>query len=157
MTSKFRFLISVLCALLALSGGWLLASPAQLDNQILSRSSLTLPERMAVEDIDRYVQLIYGSSLFPNAQLREELQGLPDTADGLAEALADPSMSLLIKREDVWRIHLYDGYEGTRIRQIGDQLSDGWIIQEIHPTDVLLEKGDEQRRIEVFQAESEAE
>jgi len=160
MTSIFRLMlagaIAFSCFLFGLSFSGVNANYAS----PTSRASLTFNDRIAVEDVDRYVEAIYASDLFPASRLRSMLNGemeTPDTADGLAAALSDPSLSAFVKRENVWRIHLYAGFNGTRVREIGDQLSDGWIIQDIEPTAVLLKKDQEARRIEVFQVEPGAE
>ena len=75
--------------------------------------------------------------------------------DELEQSLRDPSLSAFVKREDAWRIILYGVGEGAQTREIGDQLSDGWVIQNIDSTSVLLIKGEQSRRIEVFKAEPE--
>jgi len=142
---------------MCLLAGWIWAVPQNSDATVQGRRGVMVSEPLEIDDIDRYVLAIHATDLFPNARLRDELQAEnmgTDTAEGLAQALTDPSLSALVKREDVWRIHLYAGFEGVHVREVNDQLSDGWTIQTIEPTAVLLEKDGEVRRIDVFEAES---
>ncbi|WP_022700443.1 hypothetical protein [Oceanicaulis alexandrii] len=158
MTSRFRLFAAAIAACLALLAG--LFNGVATNGQAPSgrNTGLNTPQLAASDDVDRYVQSIYQSDLFPNARLRPDDDGAEtaNAAQTLAEleqSLNDPSLSALVKREDVWRIFLYGDDEGAQVREIGDQLADGWIIQNIDSTSVLLIKGEQSRRIEVFKAE----
>ena len=158
MTSRFRLFAAAIAACLALLAG--LFNGVATNGQAPSgrNTGLNTPQLAASDDVDRYVQSIYQSDLFPNARLRPDGDGAEtaNAAQTLAEleqSLNDPSLSALVKREDVWRIFLYGDDEGAQVREIGDQLADGWIIQNIDSTSVLLIKGEQSRRIEVFKAE----
>lgn len=161
MTSRFRLLLASLAALIALAAGLLtgLANPEAPPSG--RRNGLINPQLAGSEDIDRYVQAVFASNLFPEVELRTDdgantasTDG-PQTVDELEQSLRDPSLSAFVKREDAWRIILYGVGEGAQTREIGDQLSDGWVIQNIDSTSVLLIKGEQSRRIEVFKAEPE--
>lgn len=158
MTSRFRLFAAAIAACLALLAG--LFNGVATNGQAPSgrNTGLNTQQLAASDDVDRYVQSIYQSDLFPNARLRPDDDGAEtaNAAQTLAEleqSLNDPSLSALVKREDVWRIFLYGDDERAQVREIGDQLADGWIIQNIDSTSVLLIKGEQSRRIEVFKAE----
>ncbi|HCR67308.1 SctD/MshK family protein [Oceanicaulis sp. UBA2681] len=158
MTSRLRLLMAGFAAVAALLFGWLNGVSNSGDAPEGRRSGLTVPQLAAAEDIDRAVRAIYESNLFPNAHLRQENgegdgTGAPQTVEELEQSLRDPSLSALVKREDVWRIFLYGDNEGAQVREVGDQLADGWIIQDITSTSVLLQKGEQTRLIETFKAE----
>ena len=157
MTSRLRILIACVVAILAALWGWVTSTDTDESLPISGRGDIALYETDQVEDIDRYVEAIIRSNVFPVAQLHADMDqtesSLTNTAEGLATALADPSLSALIRRGDVWRIHLYAGFEGAQTREVGDQLSDGWIIQAIDATTVLLQRDTDTRLIEVFEAE----
>ena len=158
MTARFRFWLAAIACLVALLTGWM-SSISQDDAPPAGRrSGLAIPQLMASNDIDRYVQAVFDSNLFPDVELREEeptgvAAGGPQTVEELEQSLQDPSLSAFVKREDAWRIILYGVGEGAQTREVGDQLSDGWVIQNIDSTTVLLIKGEQTRRIEVFKAE----
>lgn len=158
MTSRFRFLAAAFAACLALLAGLLNGVATNGPAPSGRNTGLNTPQLAASDDVDRYVQSIFQSDLFPNARLRggddgAETSGAAQTLAELERSLNDPSLSALVKREDVWRIFLYGDGEGAQVREIGDQLADGWIIQTIDSTSVLLIKGEQSRRIEVFKAE----
>lgn len=158
MTSRLRLLMAGFAAIAALLIGWMNGVSTLDDAPAGRRSGLSAPQLAAAEDIDRYVSAIYESDLFPNAQLRREnggegQTGATQTIEELEQSLRDPSLSALVKREDVWRIFLYGDNEGSQQREVGDQLADGWIIQDITSTSVLLQKGEQTRLIETFKAE----
>lgn len=158
MTSRFRLLAAALAACFALLAGALNGVDQNGPAPSGRSTGLNAPQLAASDDIDRYVQSIYESDLFPNARLRSNTvdnmqSGGAGTIEELEQSLTDPSLSALVKREDVWRIFLYGDGEGAQVREIGDQLADGWIIQGIDSTSVLLIKGEQSRRIEVFKAE----
>ncbi|WP_306017368.1 hypothetical protein [Oceanicaulis sp. MMSF_3324] len=158
MTARFRFWLAAIACLVALFSGWL-TSVSQNDTPPTGRrAGLAIPQLTASTDIDRYVQAVFDSNLFPDVELREDATaataaGGPQTVEELEQSLRDPSLSALVKREDAWRIILYGVREGAQMREVGDQLSDGWVIQNIDSTTVLLIKGEQTRRIEVFKAE----
>jgi hypothetical protein len=157
MTSRFRLLAAACAAVLALILGWITALPRSDDGPQGRRTGFSAPQVTGSEDVDRYVQEIFSSELFPAAQLRDETlreeESGPLTMQELEETLRDPSLSAFVKRGDAWSIILYGVGEGAQTREVGDQLADGWIIQNIDATWVLLTKGEESRRIEVFKAE----
>lgn len=158
MTSRFRLLAAALAACLALLGGLMNGVTDSGPAPSGRTSGLHTPQLAGSDDIDRYVQSIFESDLFPNARLRPNTadnvqSGVAGTIEELEQSLTDPSLSAFVKREDVWRIFLYGDGEGAQVREIGDQLADGWIIQNIDSTSVLLIKGEQSRRIEVFKAE----
>jgi len=158
MTSRFRLLLASALAIFALMLGWFTSLSSQDAPTQGRRSGLVAPQLAATDDIDRFVEAVFNSELFPNANLRQDgADGSgsdgPQTADEFAQQLQDPSLSAFVKREDAWRIILYGVGEGAQTREVGDQLADGWIIQNIDSTSVLLTKGEESRRIEVFKAE----
>ncbi|WP_439635699.1 hypothetical protein [Oceanicaulis sp.] len=158
MTSRFRLLAAALAACLALLAGVLNGVDQNGPAPSGRSSGLNTPQLAASDDIDRFVHVIDRSDLFPDARLRmtdveTEPSGAAQTLEQLEQSLNDPSLSALVKREDVWRIFLYGDGEGAQVREIGDQLADGWIIQNIDSTSVLLIKGEQSRRIEVFKAE----
>ena len=160
MTSRFRLFTAGLVALLALLAGWL-NGVVRDDSPISGRmGALEAPLVAATEDVDRYVLAIHSSDLFPEAQLRQAPStpaeaAAAETLEQLAESLSDPGLSALVKRGDVWRIFLYGQGEGAQVREVGDQLADGWTIQAIDSTSVTLIRGDQSRRIEAFKAEPE--
>ena len=156
MTSRFRLLFMACASLLALLAGLFTGAIRTQEAPEGRRIGLSTPQLANAEDIDRYVEAIYRSNLFPDAQLRSDAPANPgeaQTLEELQESLSDPSLSALVKWEDVWRIYLYDADGGIRMHHIGDQLADGWLIQNIDSTSVLLTKGEQSRRIEVFKAE----
>lgn len=158
MTSRFRLILASLAALLALISGWISSRPSQDEPAVGRRNGIQVPQLAAIDDIDRYVEAIFNSDLFPDANLRVDGEADSNmdgaqTADEFEQHLRDPALSALVKREDEWSIILYGIGEGALTREIGDQLSDGWIIQNIDSTSVLLTNGEESRRIEVFKAE----
>ncbi|OAB56165.1 hypothetical protein AY599_28075 [Leptolyngbya valderiana BDU 20041] len=154
MTASFRLLAACLLSLLALVAGWAAAAPAAFDDPLSSGGAGMQISQPGGADIEAHVTAILNSGLFPEAR-RVVGSGEPQagTAEALAEALQDPSLSALVKRGGEWRIHLYAGYEGPSVRAVGDQLVDGWAIETIEPTAVVLARDDEVRRIEVFRAE----
>ena len=158
MTSRFRLLFAMIASVLALAIGLLSGAPQQDAPTTGRRSGLIIPQMAGSEDIDRYVQAVFASNLFPAVELRSDTDETtadngPQTVEQLEASLRDPSLSAFVKREDAWRIILYGVGEGAQVREVGDQLSDGWIIQHIDSTSVLLVKGEQSRRIEVFKAE----
>ena len=158
MTSRFRLLIASATACLALILGWFTNTSRQDAPPESRRNGLVVPQLAAADDIDRYVRAVFASELFPDAALRQdenELSGADgmQTADQFEQSLRDPSLSAFVKREDAWMIILYGVGEGAQTREVGDQLADGWIIQNIDSTSVLLTNGEDSRRIEVFKAE----
>ena len=158
MTSRFRLFLAGLAALIALAAGVLNGISNPEAPPAGRRNGLIIPQLAASEDIDRYVQSVFASDLFPEVELRVDTGEAPSadgpqTVEELEQSLRDPSLSAFVKREDAWRIILYGVGEGAQTREIGDQLSDGWIIQNIDSTSVLLVKGEQSRRIEVFKAE----
>ena len=162
MTSQFRLMLAALTCLVALILGWLNSTLQQDAPPAGRRGGVAIPQLAASEDIDRFVQAILASNLFPNVRMPEVSAGLsseggPQTLEELEQSLQDPSLSAFVKREDVWRIILYGVGEGNQTREVGSQLSDGWIIQNIDSTSVLLVKGDETRLIEAFKAEPDTE
>lgn len=158
MTSSFRLLAAAALCVIALLAGWVSGAPNALGGALSGGGSAAPISRTADSDIAGYVNAILESGLFPDARRVADLdsqtgEAQPGTADALAEALQDPSLSALVKRGEEWRIHLYAGYAGASLRRVGDQLSDGWVIEAIEPTAVVLKREDEARRIEVFSAE----
>ncbi len=124
MTSRFRLFAAAIAACLALLAG--LFNGVATNGQAPSGRStgLNTPQLAASDDIDRYVQVIDQSALFPDARLREadvetEPSGAAQTLEELEQSLNDPSLSALVKREDVWRIFLYGDDEGAQVREIG--------------------------------------
>jgi hypothetical protein len=161
MTSQFRFFAALAISAVALLGGWFAASSTPDAAPAPSTREWRVTQQGDAEDIDRFVQQILQSDLFPEARLRDELEPASappiDTAEGLAAALGDPSLTALVRRGDVWRIHLYGAFEGSQVREVGDQLADGWLIVAIEPAAVILERGEDSRRIDVFEAEQHTE
>ena len=158
MTSRFRLLLAAIFSALAIMTGWVTGFSSQEEPPAGRRSGLAIPVLAATEDVDRYAQAIFASDLFPNASLRVEGgdgvgQSGEQNVEEFERSLHDPSLSAFVKREDAWRIILYGVGEGAQVREVGDQLSDGWVIQGIDSTSVLLMKGEQTRRIEVFKAE----
>ena len=158
MTSRIRLWTAVLACVLAVIWGWVAGASPQQPSYGGQRSGLVIPRLAATEDVDRYAQVIFDQNLFPDASLRletprEDTPGAAQTADEFERSVRDPSLSAFVKREDAWRIILYGVGEGAQIREIGDQLADGWVIQNIDATSVLLTNGEDSRRIEVFKAE----
>lgn len=156
MTSRFRLIVMACASIIALLSGLLTGAIRTNDAPQGRRVGLDTPQFARAEDIDRYVEAIYDSNLFPNVQLRNdapENAAVTQTLEELQQSLSDPSLSALVKRGDVWRIFLYDADGGIRMHDIGDQLADGWLIQNIDSTTVLLIKGEQSRRIEAFKAE----
>lgn len=158
MTSRFRVLFAAFAALLALVAGVVNGMSDPEGPPMGRRNGLIIPQLAASEDIDRYVEAIFASDLFPEVELRVDAPEAgttdgPQTVEEFEQSLQDPSLSAFVKREDAWRIILYGVGEGAQTREVGDQLSDGWIIQDIESTSVLLVRGEQSRRIEVFKAE----
>ena len=158
MTSRFRLLLASAAAVLALMLGWVSSFSGQEFAPEGRRGGLVVPQLAATDDIDRYVEAVFSSDLFPDASLRDDRSDRAgadgaQTAEEFEQSLRDPSLSAFVKREDAWRIILYGVGEGAQTREVGDQLADGWIIQNIDSTSVLLTNGEDSRRIEVFKAE----
>lgn len=158
MTSRFRLMFALAAACLALALGWFTNSAGQDTPPEGRRNGLVIPQLAAADDIDRYVQSVFASGLFPDASLRQDDNAMPSsdgiqTAEQFEQSLRDPSLSAFVKRQDAWLIILYGIDEGAQTREVGDQLSDGWIIENIDSTSVLLTNGEASRRIEVFKAE----
>lgn len=162
MTSQFRLMLATLACVIALAMGWLNSTLQDDTPPAGRRGGMATPQLAASEDIDRFVQAILTSNLFPNAQLPETTADRrsssgPQTVEELEQSLQDPSLSAFVKRGDAWSIILYGVGEGNQTREVGSQLSDGWIIQTIDLTSVQLVKGDETRFIEAFKAEPDTE
>jgi hypothetical protein len=161
MTSHFRLVMAVIISASALLTGWLRATPSIDTVSAASVRDWQGIQQSNFEDVDRLVERILQSDLFPDARLLDDLEPSSsqstDTAEGLAAALGDPSLTALVRRGDVWRIYLYGAFEGAQVREVGDQLADGWLIVSIEPTVVTLERGAESRRIDVFDAERHSE
>ncbi|WP_440958851.1 hypothetical protein ACFELO_01715 [Oceanicaulis sp. LC35] len=158
MTSRLRLMLAAAAALIALLAGWMSGIASDDAPPAGRRNGLVTPQLAASDDIDRYVRAVFDSNLFPEVELRSDTQAEPSpdgpqTVEELEQSLRDPSLSAFVKRGDAWRIILYGVGEGAQLREVGDQLSDGWVIQNIDSTSVLLVKGEQSRRIEVFMAE----
>lgn len=158
MTSRFRLFFAGFAALLALAAGLLNGVAGPEESPAGRRNGLIIPQLAASEDIDRYVRAVFASDLFPEVELRVDdteasISDGPQTVEAFEQSLRDPSLSAFVKREDAWRIILYGVGEGAQTREVGDQLSDGWVIQNIESTSVLLVRGEQSRRIQVFKAE----
>jgi hypothetical protein len=149
MTSKARLAAAICLSAIALVFGWL--SPGSGSRDIVETSARAWSPHLSVEaeDIDNYVTRVAAAGLFPRASLR--MPGAPvETAEGLAQALQTPNLSALVRRGDTWRIYIYDDGNDTLVFRQGDQLSDGWSIASIAPTQVILRRDEETRRLDAF-------
>lgn len=156
MTPSFRFISSLALSVIALLAGWIVASPTYGVESLSGGAGAVQIAQTSDADIESHVAAIARSGLFPEARTvttTERGPASPETAEALEDALRDPSLSALVKRGQQWHIHLYAGYEGRNVREAGDQLSGGWVIETIEPASVLLSRGGETRRIEVFRVE----
>ncbi|WP_338246359.1 hypothetical protein [Maricaulis maris] len=147
------------CALAAAAGLLLPPSPtaARLTGQSRALNPLDGPDGA---DVETLVQRLGQTNLFPAAQTLAALNGdaidpdAPDPAasDGLAAAIAArlPDIRALVRRESEWRIHASGEANLVDIFVPGEELFDGWMIAEISPRTLLLERHGEIRTIDVF-------
>lgn len=157
MTSRARLLTALLIAGLTAILGWV-SSGAENNSALEPAQNSWAPvSPTGAEDIDTFARRVIGLGLFPGAQLRvdenENAESMPDTIEGLAEAISSPDMSALVQRNDSWRLHIFGRADNQpEIKQVGDMLADGWIITDIAPTRVILRRGEEERHLEAFPA-----
>lgn len=117
------------------------------------------PAPVLQSDISALSARLRASGLFPAAiPLQETEDGDPETAaailaaqsNGEAARIVAPPITALVREDRVWRLHA-GGVITERDRLIeGDVLYDGWRIEEIGASHVVLRRGDETHSIYVF-------
>lgn len=151
MTSTVRLAAALAITALALLWGWFSGGSDASSDIAPSNRAWTPRPSVEAEDIDSYVARVAEAGLFPRATLRAEATtGLDDSAENLARALYTPNLSAFVRRGETWRIHVYDDERDALIFQEGDRLSDGWLIDSIAPTHVVLRRDAETRTLEAF-------
>ena len=157
MTARIRLIFALILTTLIAGFGYVSSLPDALPEASRTSRTQTFEDLHSVDHIDALVNAITASSLFPNAQNREQL-GIDEagalSAEALERALADPNLSALVSTDGVWRIFLYAMGEDSVVREVGDELADGWVIELIGPTVVRLTKDNDQREIRVFELET---
>lgn len=151
MTSTVRLTAALALTAMALLLGWLAGGSNDANDIAPSNRDWSPRPSLEAEDIDSYVMRVAEAGLFPRAALRVEAT-IPsgDSADDLARALYTPTLSAFVRRGETWRIHVYNDEKDALIFKEGDQLSDGWLIVTITPTQVALERDAEIRTLEAF-------
>lgn len=137
----------------------LAVAPGATPSAVLSPSSAAGgPEPLVPSDISALSARLRATGLFPAAiPLAEAIAGSPDAAAALGDqaesgsaAIPRPPIIALVREDGVWRIHA-GGVITERERLIvGDELYDGWRIDEIGASQVILRRGDEVYPIYVF-------
>ena len=109
------------------------------------------PEPLRASDIIALSARLQATGLFPAAIALPDAD-TPGDPDGTPEAVeSQPPISALVREGGVWRLHAGGTLtERTRLT-VGDELFDGWRVQEISATRVLLQRDDESRSIDVFE------
>lgn len=119
------------------------------------------PGPVVASDISALSARLRATGLFPAAiALHHDGAGGPD-ADGAASGdagqgdilpAAAPPITALVREDRVWRLHA-GGAITERTRLVaGDELFDGWRVEEISATRIVIRRGGEVRAIDVFDA-----
>ncbi|WP_420434344.1 SctD/MshK family protein [Hyphobacterium sp.] len=138
----------------------LAVAPNTASSPVLSPSSAAGgPEPLVPSDISALSARLRATGLFPAAiPLADAIASNPeaaaaalgDQAEGANAAIPRPPIIALVREDGVWRIHA-GGVITERERLIvGDELYDGWRIDEIGASQVILRRGDEVYPIYVF-------
>jgi len=117
------------------------------------------PGQVLQSDISALSARLRASGLFPAAiPLQEAGESNPETdaailaaqGNGESARIVAPPITALVREDRVWRLHA-GGVITERERLIeGDMLYDGWRIDEIGASHVVLRRGDETHLIYVF-------
>ena len=158
--TQLRFGAAAAACALAAATGLLLppsATAPRLSGQARSLNPLSGPDQA---DVRALVERLGQTNLFPAAQTIAALQG--DTAgadtsnasdaEGLAAAIAarSPAIRALVRREAEWRLYANGEESLVDIFIPGEELFDGWLIAEISPRTLRLERAGEHQIIDVL-------
>ncbi|WP_300540900.1 hypothetical protein [Maricaulis sp.] len=150
----------VLCALAALAG--LLLPPATpsagSSGQASSLTALAGPDGA---DVQAFVERLGRTNLFPAARTVAEIRGEtdPEAGTGVAQpgagseadaAARSPAIRALVRREAEWRLYAAGEASLTDVFVPGEELFDGWVIAEISPRTLRLERNGDYQIIDVF-------
>lgn len=151
-------------AVLAGVAGLALSTHSAPTSRLTAAGGIGGPEPVNPDDISALSARLRATGLFPAAiPLEDTLASDPTSVashlttlpGGEAAVAIAPPIVALVREDGVWRIHA-GGVITERARlNVGDELYDGWRIEEIGATQVLLRRGDEVFPIDVFDPQGE--
>lgn len=116
-----------------------------------SASVVEGPRPLRASDISALSARLLATGLFPAATALPSANTPQQASAGTGElAVVQPPIAALVREGGVWRLHAGGTMTGMSRLVVGDELFDGWRVEEISATRIVLERDGEIRSVDLF-------